>query len=556
MRRLLAASWSVLWLACGPTPLLPEDGGAGPDAGVTDAGVDCAAGVQPSAEVVLTERGPVRGDVSAAGRAFRGLPYVKPPVGALRWRPPEEDLTCWSGVREATAWAPKCPQLDQQQGVPFDAGAPLEGDEDCLTLNVFTPADATPTSALPVLVFIHGGGNTVGAASETIGGASARLYDGTALAQRGNVVVVTLQYRLGVLGFLSLPALDAERAGGAAGNHGLLDQQAALRWVQRNARAFGGDPSRVLLFGESAGAVNTCMHLAMPASSGLFQRAILQSGSCAAPDVLERHAEGATWLGGTGCAQAADVPACLRALSPEQLIRAWPVPVVVGARKGPVSWGPTVDGAVLPKAPLLALQAGEHAKVPLIVGSNTDETSLSTPLITTEAEYRAALATLVGPAAVDQVVALYPVATYGAPRRALMQVTTDAFFGCQARHAARAAFRGQPGVPVYRYLFSRAPIPARGAAHGVELLYVFQKVSELTATPAAADLAVEASLRSAWTRFAASGRLDGVTTVPWAPYAAGEPLLRLDATQEALSGWRSPECDFWDTFVGVSVPAP
>lgn len=555
MRRLLVLPCCVLWLACGTTPPTPDDGGSPADAGV-DAGLDCSGGVQASADVVLTERGPVRGEASASGRAFRGIPYVKPPTGALRWRPPEEETACWAGVREATQWTAQCPQLHQQQGAPFDAGAPVEGDEDCLTLNVFTPGFATPASSLPVLVFIHGGGNTVGSASETVGAGGARLYDGTTLSQRGGVVVVTLQYRVGALGYLTLPQLDGERDAGVSGNYGLLDQQAALRWVQRNVRAFGGDPSRVLLFGESAGAVNTCMQLAMPSSAGLFHRAIIQSGSCAAPDLLARRTEGSTWLAGTGCTQAPDVAACLRALTPEQLIRAYPVQVIVGGRKGTVSWGPTVDGVVLPKAPLLALQAGEHARVPLVVGSNTDETSLSMPAITTDAEYRAALATLVGPAAVDQVVALYPVATYGTPRRALIQVTTDAFFSCQARHAARAAFHGQPGVPVHRYLFSRAPIPARGAAHGAELLYVFQKVSELTPTPAAADLAVEASLLSAWTRFATTGELGGVTTVPWAPYAAGEPLLRLDATQEALTGWRSAECDFWDAFTGVSLPAP
>ncbi|MBL8933536.1 MAG: carboxylesterase family protein, partial [Archangium sp.] len=252
-----------LSLACGTPPPVAADSGSTiePDAGAIDAGVDCNAGVAASSDVVFTERGPVRGQVSAEGRAFRGVPFVKPPVGALRWRPPEADLTCWPGIRDAQQFGARCPQLDQQQGMPFDAGAPFEGNEDCLTVNVFTPAQATPDAGLPVMVFIHGGGNTVGSASETFGTQSLVLYDGTRLAQRGGVVVVTLQYRVGVLGFLSTPALDAETDGGVSGNYGLMDQQAALRWVQRNVRQFGGDPTRVLLFGESAGAVNTCTQL-------------------------------------------------------------------------------------------------------------------------------------------------------------------------------------------------------------------------------------------------------------------------------------------------------
>lgn len=562
--RLLVGLACVVCVACGST-VPAVDGGAddaggldagAADAGVDDAGFDCNAGAMLGADVVATERGPVRGEVTASGRAFRGIPFVKPPVGALRWRPPETDDTCWSGVRDATAFGAMCPQLQQEQGTPFDAGAPISGDEDCLTLNVFTPSSATPDAGLPVLFFIHGGGNTVGtAATEAAPGVF--LYDGTTLAQRGGVVVVTAQYRLGALGFLTMPALDAESDAGVSGNYALLDQQAALAWVQRNVAAFGGDPSRVMLFGESAGALNTCMHVGAPGSAGLFHRALVESGSCtAASPVTARRTEAAKWLAGTGCDTAADVPACLRALTPEQLIRAYPVEVVVGGRKGEVSWGPTVDGVVLPARPLDAMLAGTHNKVPFIVGSNLDETNLSMPLITTEAEYRAAVTALVGPALTDAVLMRYPVATYGTPRRALVQVTTDAFFGCQARLSARAAANGQPGTPVYRYLFARAPVPIRGAFHGVELAYVFQKVSELSASPAAEDLALEATMLRRWTGFAATGIPDDGVATPWPQYTSSEPLLRLDSAVTAGSGWRTDECDFWDQVTGLVAPAP
>lgn len=559
----MAAVVLAFGAACGAsTPVADAGPGGGGAAGRGDAGFDagvaCTLGESAASDVVFTERGPVRGEVTQAGRAFRGIPYTKPPIGALRWRPPEEERACWTGVREATQFGPQCPQLDQAQGQPFDAGASIWGAEDCLTLNVFTPASATPDAGLPVMVFIHGGGNTLGSARERIGATSIVLYDGTRLAQAGGVVVVTVQYRLGVLGYLSMPSLDAETDGGVSGNFGLMDQQAALRWVQRNVRAFGGDPSRVLLFGESAGAVNTCTHLAMPASAGLFQRAIVQSGSCGAaltPEV--RRMESSTWLGGTGCAGTADVNACLRALTPEQLIRAYPVPVVVGERRPTVSWGPVIDGRVVPELPFEAMRNGRHHRVPVMVGSNLDETNLSTPLISTEQEYRAVVAALTGPLLVDRITQqLYPSSAYGSPRRALVQVTTDAFFGCQARIASRAAALGASGVPVYRYLFARAAQPLRGAFHGVELAYVFQKLSETVPNPAAADVSVEASMLGWWTRFAATGDPNGVGAVAWPRYANSEALLRIDATPSTVTAWRGAECDFWDSVTSTSVPPP
>lgn len=533
------------------------DGGL-EDSGTVDAGIDCNAGHTPSAELVFTERGPVRGQVSANGRAFRGLPFVKPPLGALRWRPPERELTCWAAPRDATQFGAKCPQLDQKQGTPFDAGAAVEGSEDCLTLNVFTPASASPDAGLPVMFFIHGGGNTNGSASESFEANGALLYDGTTLAQRGDVVVVTTQYRVGALGFLTLPALDGESDAGVSGNYGLLDQQAALQWVQRNIRSFGGDPDRVLLFGESAGAVNTCTQLAMPSSAGLFHRAIVQSGACrAVPAVDVRRTEGTTWLGGTGCAGAVDVPACLRQLSPEQLIRAYPVPVVVGGRKPPVSWGPTLDGLLIPREPAEAMRLGLHHRVPLIIGSNADETGLVTPAITTEAEYRAALTALTGPNVALRVLQQYPVAAYGTPRRALVQVTTDASFTCQARLASRAAAIGQPGVPVRRYLFTHALQPARGAFHGLELFYLFQKLGEVAPQAPASEFALEASLLGFWTRFAATGDPNLPGASEWPLLTSTEPLQVLDTTLSTQAGYRNAECDFWDSLSAQgTIPPP
>lgn len=549
----------VIVVGCS-APMPGEDAGVEPvDAGFVDAGdvedagvdagaADCNAGATAAIDVAFTERGPVRGVASASSIAFLGIPYVKPPVGALRWRPPETDATCWAGVRDATQWGAICPQLEQAQGAPFDAGAPVQGNEDCLTLNVWKPV--ATDGGLPVMVFIHGGGNTGGSAAEEIGATGVKLYDGSLLASRGGVVVVSLQYRVGALGYLTLSSLDAESDAGVSGNYGLLDQQAALRWVQRNVAHFGGDPTKVLLFGESAGAVNTCMQLAAPGAAGLFHRAIIQSGSCTALTALEKRQEGAMWLTGTGCSDTT----CLRGLTPEALIRAYPVPVNVGSRRPPVSWNPNVDGVVLPRNPLEAVRDGEGAAVPVMVGHNLDETNLSMPLITTEAEYRAFVATLVGPTLVDDVVMRYPVATYGSPRRALVQVTTDAFFGCQARLASRAAVHGHPAIPSYRYLFSRAPQALRGAFHGVELPYVFQRLSLLGGT--ADDLAVEAAMLSAWTRFATSGDPNGAGLLPWPATSSTEPMLQFDSALSTVGGWRNAECDFFASLGGISIPPP
>ncbi len=554
--RALLSSLVVFVSACGAPPLVLERDGGGADAGL-DAGVDCSAGSSSSAEIALTEQGPVRGRVNAdQSRAFLSIPYVKPPIGALRWRPPERDTSCWPQVRDATQWGPACPQLVQQQGVPFDAGAPVVGQEDCLTLNVFTPPVAATDGGLPVMVFIHGGGNTAGSAAELNAATGVRLFDGSTLATRGGVIVVTLQYRLGALGFLALSQLGTESDAGVSGNYGIRDQQAALGWVQRNVARFGGDPSRVMLFGESAGAVDTCMHLGAPASGGLFHRALIESGSCNAPALAAKHAEGLQWLGGTGCSTASDVPACLRMLTPEQLIRAFPVPVNVGSRKPEVAWGPVVDGVVLPLSPLEALRTGTSNAVPLVIGHNTEETNLTMPLITTEAEYRTALASLVGPTLVDPVIQLYPVATYASPRRALVQVTTDAFFGCQARMASRAAVLGHPNVPAWRYLFARAPVAQRGAFHGIELAYVFQHIAALAPTPSADDLAVEASVLWYWTRFAATGDPNGPGVPSWPRVSSTEPLQRLDVSSSTLNGWRNTECDAWDGIAGINIPAP
>ncbi|MFE9192302.1 carboxylesterase/lipase family protein [Micromonospora sp. NPDC007208] len=306
-----------------------------------------------SAAVVRTDQGAVRGTVAADHRSFQGIPYASPPLGALRWAPPQPGPT-WTGVREATRPGADCAQL---QGLPMDA--PSEA-EDCLYLNVTTPRSGTRTPR-PVLVWLHGGDFRFG---------SGAGYGGQRLAAGGDVIVVTVNYRLGALGFLAHPALAGRN--GSTGNFGLQDQQAALRWVRRNAAAFGGDPGNVTLFGQSAGATSVCAQLAAPATAGLFHRAIMQSNSCANPVQTRAEATGAAeeFARRIGCTDPAGVAACLRGQTPARLVD------TVGYPGAGVDLGPVVDGHTLPVDPAEALTTGRLHRVPVLTGMNRDESRL------------------------------------------------------------------------------------------------------------------------------------------------------------------------------------
>ena len=259
----------------------------------------CTSATKPSGATVVTDRGAVRGTAAAGVTDWLDIPFAAPPVGPLRWAAPELPA-CWRGVRSTQAFGPPCPQLDNGTVI---------GSEDCLSLNVWKPANAKATAPRAVMVFVHGGGNQQGSASNVVSGVT--LYDGANLARTGDVVVVTVQYRVGALGYLASPSLASGTQ--PAGNYGLLDQVAALQWVQGNIGAFGGDPKRVLLFGESAGAVDTCMLVASPLARGLFSRALMESGACGASDTATSERVASDFAQAAGCT-GADVAACLRAL--------------------------------------------------------------------------------------------------------------------------------------------------------------------------------------------------------------------------------------------------
>ncbi|KAA0256674.1 MAG: carboxylesterase family protein [Acidobacteria bacterium] len=508
-----------------PGPETPADGSAP------------VAGLRAVGETVVTPSGAYRGQSLGDVLVFRGIRYAAPPVGPLRWRPPEP-LPPHAGEEAATAFGPPCLQLD-------DDGR-FFGSEDCLFLNVWAPAGPALSPGRPVLFFVHGGGNVQGEGSKLI-------YDGRHLARSQGVVVVTVNYRLAALGTLAHPFLDRESERGVSGNYGLLDLLAALRWVRENGPAFGADPERLLLFGESAGAVNTCALLSSPLARGLFSAALMQSGGCHQPSLDDVEAFGETIVQAAGCASTDldGVRACMRALSAEAVLSAVPAVVSVASSSGQL-YGPAVDGWVLPASPYEALREGTHNHVPFAVGANADETSRSVPPIPTEAAYEAAVFAQFGLLA-PLVLREYPASAFESPQKAFVAVTTDARFVCPSRRIARAAARSQ-SEPVFRYYFTHtldsSAASAYGAFHGLELPFVFGTIDVPGFVPSAAERDLSRAMGHAWASLARWGRPE-VPGAEWPRYdPATDPYARFGNGVGTGEGVRTERCDFWDRLAG------
>ena len=488
--------------------------------------------------VVRIDGGLVRG-VSAAGvSSFRGLPYAAPPAGNLRWRPPQP-ASSWSGVRDATQFGPGCPQA--LTGNPFLPPGTIS--EDCLNLNVYTP---TPRSGgdRPVLVWIHGGGLVQD------GG---RNYDGSKLAAAG-AVVVTINYRLGALGFLAHPALASH---GAAGNYGLMDQQAALRWVHRNIARFGGDPGNVTIAGQSAGGLSVLAQMVSAGARGLFQRAIVQSGAFALNQrpLAAAEAAGETFASSVGCP--GQTAACLRSVPVSDLV----------ANFGTEIPG-VVDGAVLTQPIGTALARGQFTRVPVINGITHDEellfvaglgitvsqgtnVPLAAPLDGSEATYQADIARALGvtDARAAAIAAEYPLSAYPNAVVAFSLLVTDSEFACPALQVDRQI--AARGVPTYAYQFNddNAPVNILGfslglATHGAELPYLFDQ----PATPVTLDpdqQALAASMRTDWARFAATGNPTS-HALPWPSFNGTRVLSLVPLHSQVTTDFATAHhCSFW-----------
>jgi para-nitrobenzyl esterase len=484
-------------------------------------------------EIAITDRGPLRGTIDGDVVSHLGIPFARPPIAERRWRPPEQ-RDCWTEIRDATAHGSACMQIGGD-------GA-IKGSEDCLTVDVYAPIDAV---GLPVLFYIHGGDNILGSNTE---------YDGRELARRGKAVVVVTNYRLNVFGWLAHPSFANEDNRGSSGNYALLDQIEALRWTQTNIAHFGGDPRRVLVFGQSAGATNTCSLIASPLASGLFSGALMQSGNCfsmSAQTVADTAKQTSDALGCTG---ATDVAACMRDKPAESVV------LVPGAGTSDLSvksdFNPSVDGVVLPKPQAEALALGSHNHVPLVIGTTADEYAnvleyfVTKPIVTVE-DYEQAIAQLFGVGATT-VLAVYPAADYPTPRDAMVAVFGDLAQHCPSRRAARSVAKSQD-EPVRRFLFSygfeSGPLAAFGAAHGHDVAFFWHDFSAPGPTPSEQKLS-DAMIRYL-VQFAARGDPNTPELPPWPQNdTASEPYLVLDEPISQGSGFRDAQCDFWDSLLG------
>ena len=448
---------------------------------------------------------------------FKGIPYATPPVGPLRWKPPQP-VTAWTGMRQVDRFGPRCMQRPLYSDMLFRSNGVSE---DCLYLNVWTPAHSSDKK-LPVLVYFYGGGFSAGDGSEL-------RYDGASLAQRG-IITVTVNYRLDVFGFLALPALAAESPEHATGNYGLLDQNAALRWTHQNIAAFGGDPNQVTIGGESAGSMSVSAQMASPLSKGLMQRAIGESGAILGnlkprPLALAEQ-QGQTFEQRVGAHSLEQ----LRAMDANTLLNA-------AGEKDVPEFDPTIDGYFLPRSPEAIYQAGEQAHIPLLVGANSQEgdyISLLGDKAPTPANYRAAMEKRLGKHAAEAL-KLYPAST-----EVEVKASGTAFAGDQ--FIAFATWRWmnvqrQTGqAPVYYYYFTQ-PRPAKrdgsagpdaGAVHSGEIEYALGNLSTNRVFAwTAADHHVSDIMQGYWANFIKTGHPNGAGLPNW-PAVAGKDggLLR------------------------------
>lgn len=482
---------------------------------------------------IETRAGTVRGAMADdAIRVFKGIPYAAPPVGVLRWRPPEP-VQRWSGVRPAVAFAPDCPQN-------IEVGSRARGQsEDCLYLNIWSPKEAKDES-LPVMVWIHGGSYVSGS------GAEERL-DGAALANEG-VVVVTINYRVGLFGFLAHPQLTLESPNASSGNYGLLDQISAFKWVRENIAAFGGDRSRVTAFGVSAGSASISLLLTSPLGKDLFDQAILESPGAARPLASLSDAEAA------GLALGSNIDE-LRALpGSEILTRTSLLAPKVRGLTTPRVLRPIRDGWIIPEDERPVFKSGRLHRMPIIVGTNVDEGTEATSNwpIGTVSQYLALVGDNFPGVAAKLVLKLYPATQDDQVRHRVAQLFGDTQFDYGARLLAEAMAALEPRT--WRYLFTRRRAHRTdGPHHGQEVHYVFGNLA--ASYPGEqpifddTDVAVSKAMMKAWVAFAANGDPNCQGASDWQPYRAmKDNYLEFGDSIQAGFGWRREQLDFLDRF--------
>jgi para-nitrobenzyl esterase len=485
--------------------------------------------------IVRTDEGRLRGYTTKDHIVFKGIPFAQPPVGSLRFRAPRP-VQPWDGVRDATVAGSACAQTIQ-----YNTPEPVfQGSEDCLYLNVHIPRGVS--HPMPVMVFLHGGG---------FGQGDAGLYDPRPVSGRGDVIVVTPNYRLGALGFLHRPGLG----GRWAGNFGVADQQAALRWVRRNIAAFGGDEKNVTLWGESAGAYSVCAQLASPTARGLFDKAITQSGPCGndllTRKVATRRAHAAAEK--LGCNSSRHVARCLRSVPTRALADLDFEKVRLTRFITNLPWMPVAGTPAIPVQPLHATRTGSGNHVPMIAGGTRDE--MRTYVIdrarragrVTAENYRQVLRELYGESA-DRVLAQYPHERYASPSIALARALTDE--GRGAGTCRQLAFDDamSPHAPVFAFEFAEPTgeiyegIP-EGASHGADVPYFFDSYGRDSEPTAGKEAALANTLIDHWTTFARTGHPGG----DWQRYRSGHARSFSTSHIGRVDLEDTHNCDFWRT---------
>jgi para-nitrobenzyl esterase len=475
------------------------------------------------AQTVTAPAGQFRGTQAGKLYVFKGIPYAQPPLGPLRWKPPQP-LPRWPDVRAATSFGDACVQPVSPVPNIYAPAAPLPMSEDCLTLNIWMPADA---HGAPVLLWIHGGSLWTGSGREA-------LYDGTRLAERG-IVVVTINYRLGALGYLAHPELSAESPQGISGNYGLLDQIAALRWVKRNIGAFGADPTNVTIAGESAGGLSVLYLMTSPAARGLFAKAIAESSyMISMPSLKEsRHGMASGEQSGTALATALHAPslAAMRTMDAQKLNNA-------AALAGFGPWG-LVDGRILKEQMVSAFDHGNQAHVPVLVGFNSGEARslrvLVPPVPASAAEYEQAIGDRYADLA-PEFLRLYPSSQM---QESVLATTRDGLYGWTAERVVRK--QAALGLPAYLYLFDHG-YPAMDQAdlhgfHASELPYVFgtsdrtpplwPKIPETPQERALSDAMIDY-----WASFARDAHPRAAHAPTWVSYGSDGTYMHFAAAPE------------------------
>ncbi len=566
--RFVVPASAILMIALGAIPACTNLGSLVTNAGPWGA-VDAGDTTQGDLVVTLAD-GKVQGELVGGVRRFLRIPFAKPPTGSLRWRAPVKNDP-WTGVRYETVFADQCPQVASIQ----NSGSP---NEDCLYVNVWAP-EPTPTGA-PVMVWTHGGGNFAGSASDKLPvvglttGQQPLWYNGQFFAGKHGIVVVTINYRLGPMGFFAHPGLAAE--GSPLGNQGLLDQRLALQWVHDNIASFGGDPGNVTLFGESSGAADVGYQVASAGSRGLFQRAISESGGCTVPFTAKTDhtpaevAAAITAFGeSVGCPGGPTQLNCLRHMSVADILSKSNQPQPIeGSGFGNYLFVPVIDGpgGFLVDQLKNLYDQGSIAKVPYLLGANSDEGTLfilSGPFPLTEKEYETELTNRYGAQYLQKLLQLYPASKFGFNyHAALARAISDQTNICGTHDTARRAAKA--GLSVYMYNFNvpwnivSSAYPAFigdvakslvGVAHSSEIAFVFDSPYN----PSSSDIVVADTMNTFWATFAKTGNPNySGAPATWPAFAPdandNDKRLQLDKNWDVLTNFRKEECAFWRTY--------